>query len=82
MTRAAGKGIERLDPATNQVFLGGRGDVPQDVGVTVSHKLFAPRLGIAYRLNDKTVIRTGYGLTGCILQSCTSLYGRVRVWKT
>lgn len=27
------------------------------------HKLnFGPRLGIAYRLNDKTVVRTGYGL--------------------
>ncbi len=24
--------------------------------------LFSPRLGIAYRLNDKTVIRTGYGI--------------------
>lgn len=24
--------------------------------------LFAPRLGIAYRLNDKTVIRSGYGI--------------------
>ncbi len=62
MTRATGKGIERLDPATNLVYLGGRGTVPKDVGVTVSHKLFAPTLGIAYRLNDKTVIRTGYGL--------------------
>jgi len=62
MTRATGKGIERLDPDTNLVYMGGRGDVPKDVGVTVSHKLFAPTLGIAYRLNDKTVIRTGYGL--------------------
>ena len=62
MTRATGKGIERLDPATNLVYLGGRGNVPKDVGVTVSHKLFAPTLGMAYRLNDKTVIRTGYGL--------------------
>ena len=27
------------------------------------HKLdFGPRIGIAYRLNDKTVVRTGYGL--------------------
>ena len=42
--------------------MGGRGSVPLDAGVTVSHKLFAPRLGIAYRLNDKTVIRTGYGI--------------------
>lgn len=62
MTRASGKGIERLDPATNLVYLGGRGNVPTNVGVTVSHKLFAPTLGIAYRLNDATVIRTGYGI--------------------
>jgi len=62
MTRAHGKGIERLDPETNLVYLGGRGDNPTNVGVTVSHKLFAPRLGIAYRLDDKTVIRTGYGI--------------------
>jgi hypothetical protein len=61
MTRA-GKGIERYDPTNNNVYLGGRGDVPEDVGITVSHKLFAPRAGIAYRLNDKTVIRMGYGL--------------------
>ncbi len=43
-------------------YLGGRGNIPNDVGVTVSHKLFAPRAGLAYRMGDKTVIRTGYGL--------------------
>jgi len=62
MTRANGKGIERLDPATEQVYLGGRGNVPTNAGVTVSHKLFAPKLGAAYRLDDKTVIRAGYGI--------------------
>jgi hypothetical protein len=62
MTRAADKGIERYDPETNLVYLGGRGNVPKDVGITVSHKLFAPRFGIAYRLSERTVIRTGYGL--------------------
>jgi hypothetical protein len=62
MTRAAGKGIERLDPSTNLVYLGGRGDVPTNVGVDVNHKMFSPRIGIAYRLDEKTVIRTGYGL--------------------
>jgi hypothetical protein len=62
MTRSNDKGIERYDPTTNNVYLGGRGDVPEDVGITVSHKLFAPRAGIAYRLDDKTVIRAGYGL--------------------
>ncbi len=62
MTRCCGKGIERYDPSNNNVYLGGRGDVPADAGISVSHKLFAPRVGLAYRLNEKTVIRTGYGL--------------------
>jgi hypothetical protein len=61
MTRA-GKGIERYDPNTNQVFLGGRGNVPDNAGITVSHKLFAPRVGLAYRIGAKTVIRSGYGI--------------------
>jgi hypothetical protein len=61
MTRA-GKGIERYDPATNNVYLGGRGSVPDNAGISVSHKLFAPRVGLAYRLGDKTVIRAGYGI--------------------
>jgi len=61
MTRA-GKGIERYDPSNNQVYLGGRGNQPDNVGITVSHKLFAPRVGLAYRLGDKTVVRAGYGI--------------------
>ena len=61
MTRA-GYGIERYDPNSNNVFLGGRGGQPEDVGITVSHKLFSPRIGLAYRLGEKTVIRVGYGL--------------------
>ncbi len=62
MTRSNGKGIEALDPYTNTLYLGGRGTTPEDANMTVSHKLFAPRIGVAYRLNDKTVIRSGYGL--------------------
>ena len=61
MTRA-GYGIERYDPNTNNVYLGGRGGQPEDVGITVSHKLFAPRVGLAYRLGEKTVLRAGYGI--------------------
>src|SRR6185437_5128914 len=49
----AGYGIERYDPTTNDVYMGGRGDQPEDVGITVSHKLFAPRAGVAYRLDDR-----------------------------
>ncbi len=61
MTRA-GKGIEQLNPYTNQVALGGRGNTPENAGIGVSKTLFAPRIGLAYRLGDSTVIRAGYGL--------------------
>ena len=62
MTRAS-SGIERLDLNTMLVYLGGRGKVPRDAGIGVSSKLFAPRVGVAYRATEHTVIRTGYGLT-------------------
>lgn len=62
MGRSNGKGIERLEPETNTVFLGGRGNVPRNNGFTVNNLLIAPRLGVAYRLNENTVIRTGYGI--------------------
>ncbi len=62
MTRSDGKGIESFNPVTDDVIMGGRGGIPLNAGVTVSHKLFAPRAGLAYRLDEKTVIRTGYGL--------------------
>jgi len=62
LMQRAGKGLERYDPNTNQVFLGGRGGQPDNVGITVSHKLFAPRVGLAYRINEKTVVRAGYGI--------------------
>jgi outer membrane receptor protein involved in Fe transport len=60
--RSNGKGIERLDPETNLIYLGGRGSVPRNNGFTVSKRMFAPRLGLAYRLNDTTVVRAGYGM--------------------
>ena len=63
LTRGDGRGLERWDPSTNLVTLGGVGNVPQDNGYSVSKKLFAPRIGLAYRLNDATVIRAGYSVS-------------------
>lgn len=63
MTRCCGKGLERYDPSTNLIYLGGRGNVPVDAGFTVGHKNFAPRVGLAYRLGENTVIRSGYGIS-------------------
>ncbi len=57
------RGIERWDPATNTVYFGGIGSTPWNNGIEVSKKLFAPRVGFAYRVTDNWVMRAGYGLT-------------------
>jgi hypothetical protein len=62
MTRGD-RGIERWDPATNLVTIGGLGSVPMSNGMSTSKKLLAPRVGLAWRLDDKTVVRSGYGIT-------------------
>jgi len=54
-------GINRFDPDTGQVFTGGLSGVPFDSGAESGSGLFLPRVGIAFRLNDKTVLRGGYG---------------------
>jgi hypothetical protein len=57
------RGGERYDPVTDRVLVGGLGNTPTDTGVRVPALQVAPRLGIAYRWNDKTVIRAGYGIS-------------------
>lgn len=63
MTRSGRGGIEEYNPTTNLVSLGGVGGNSNGLGITTSHKLFAPRIGLAYKLNDKTVLRAGYGIS-------------------
>lgn len=60
--RADGRGMERYDFGNNKMLVCGVGSVPTDCGTKNSNLLFAPRLGIAFRPNDKTVIRTGFGM--------------------
>jgi outer membrane receptor protein involved in Fe transport len=59
----ADRGLEQLDYTTNMIKLGGLGGNPKDLGIQVDKALFAPRAGVAYRLDDKTVFRAGYGKT-------------------
>jgi len=58
-TRPDGKGVNRFDPTDGFVYIGGYGSTPQDTGAT-THGLFMPRLGVTYRLREKTVLRAGY----------------------
>src|SRR5438094_1576675 len=55
--------FDRYDFTTNNVLLGGIGGNPGSLGVTTSKKLFAPRVGLAYQINNDTVVRTGFGIS-------------------
>jgi hypothetical protein len=57
-SRSRATGPPKLD-----VLVGGRGGNPENVGLKAAWDNIAPRLGLVYRLNDNTVIRTGYGIT-------------------
>ena len=59
-------GTFRLDPTlpqTANIEVGGVGGNPENAGINVGLGQFSPRLGIAYRLDEKTVLRTGGGMT-------------------
>jgi len=58
-----GRGIETLNYSTYVVTLGGIGGQPNDAGVSLKTWYLEPRLGAAYRLNENTVFRAGYGQT-------------------
>ena len=60
-THAAG--FSQYNPGNNTLVIAGIGGNPMDLGLDRHYRDFAPRLGIAYRLNEKTVIRTGFGIS-------------------
>ncbi len=50
-----------FDPATGGILLAGQNGVSRSL-MNVHHDEFSPRIGLAYRIGEKTVVRTGYGL--------------------
>jgi len=50
-------------PSSNTLVVGGVGGNPNNGGLANHLNYFAPRLGIAYRLTEKTVIRAGIGVS-------------------
>jgi Carboxypeptidase regulatory-like domain/TonB dependent receptor len=60
------EGVFRFDPSlglTNNIIVGGKGGNPTSTGVDVGWGMIVPRLGIAYRATERTVIRAGGGMT-------------------
>jgi outer membrane receptor protein involved in Fe transport len=56
-------GLANYDPATNTLQVAGYSGVPANLGVKRYFKNFGPRMGLSYRLADRTVLRGGYGVS-------------------
>ncbi len=59
--RTAKAQLARNTTVTGGILFAGLNGNPRDIG-SLSRVKFAPRLGAAYQLTDKTVIRGGYGI--------------------
>jgi len=58
----AGKGsLSNYNPADNTLLVSGYGNIANDFGVEKDFNNFNPRVGASYRINDKTVMRAGFG---------------------
>jgi len=56
-------GFSNYDPTNNTLRVSGYGSIPGNLGITTHYKYFGPRIGLAYRLNNSTVIRAGFGIS-------------------
>ncbi len=56
-------GYSQYDPSTNDLEVAGYGNVPMDLGMPWNDRDFAPRLGIAFRPTQSTVLRGGFGIS-------------------
>jgi hypothetical protein len=55
--------LSNYDPVSNSMILAKSGSLYDRALVNPDHRDFAPRLGLAYSINPKTVFRSGYGIS-------------------
>ena len=58
---AGAGGLSNYDPATHTLHVAGYGDTDLALNVKKNFTHFAPRTGVSWRLNEKSVLRAGYG---------------------
>jgi len=56
-------GFSNYNGDANTLVLAGIGGNPSDLGLNQKYHDFAPRIGVAYRISEKDVIRAGFGIS-------------------
>ncbi|MGH9583766.1 MAG: TonB-dependent receptor domain-containing protein, partial [Bryobacteraceae bacterium] len=56
-------GFSNYDGNRNTLVIAGVGGNPMDLGMIKKYHDFAPRIGVAYRISNKDVIRAGFGIS-------------------
>jgi hypothetical protein len=56
-------GFSNYNPTDNTLVVSGYGNNPDNLGIATHYKYFAPRVGLAYRLREATVVRAGFGIS-------------------
>ncbi len=55
--------FSNYNPTNNNIYINGFGGIPNNEGVQRDLSEWAPRIGLAYRLTSKDVLRAGYGMS-------------------
>jgi len=58
----ANNDYSRVDPTSGQVLFAGKNGVSDTLNLAASKLNFGPRVGVAYSVDPKTVIRSGFGI--------------------
>ena len=53
--------LSNYDPATHTLHVSGFGDTDEALNVKKKFTNFSPRTGVSWRINEKNVVRAGYG---------------------
>ncbi len=56
-------GFSNYNQVDNTLVVAGIGNNPMNLGMQTNYKNFAPRMGIAYRWRERTVLRAGFGIS-------------------
>jgi hypothetical protein len=73
-TPGTAQGFSNYNPANNTLVIAGAGSNPNNLGMQTHYTDFAPRVGLAYRLSEKTVVRAGFGISYTPFEDNTYAY--------